>query len=169
MCSSDLAERTTSARLNFLKDKYLMTGLAHGAGVMHFLVFLDDGLVGGFSYTWPRLTDIRELHLLSDFTIAHEKRLAKLVAMVATSREPVRRFDLTFARRTERVRTTVFSDRPVSMKYRGIFDLVERRPGVLLYESHVRPGTLADIYRDWWTRFAQNARGAPQARGAEAP
>ncbi len=162
-------DRTTSARLNFLKDKYLMTGLAHGAGVMQFLVYLDEGLVGGFSYTWPRLTDITELHLLSDFTIAHEKRLAKLVAMVATSREPVRRFDLTFARRTELVRTTVFSERPVSMKYRGVYELAERKPGVLLYESHVRTGTPGDVYRDWWTRFAQNARGAPQARGAEAP
>ncbi|MFX8106652.1 hypothetical protein ABTK92_20370, partial [Acinetobacter baumannii] len=76
-----------------------------------------------------RVTSLSALYLLSDFAIAREKRLAKLIAMLATGRESTERYDRRRVRRTKVIVTTAFTDRPISMKYRGIFELLSRKPG----------------------------------------
>jgi hypothetical protein len=56
--------------------------------------------------------------------------------------------------RFARVETTVFTDKPVSMKYRGIFELKARKPGFLQYVSPVRRQGVQAIYREWFERYA---------------
>jgi hypothetical protein len=164
----------SSGQMNFLKDHYLSKGIAHGSGNGNFLVMIDGNLAGGFILKRNRVVKEGFLYLLCDFAISPKSRVSKLVAMLATSEVVVHRLEMVSVRRLTGVYTTASTDRPVSMKYRGIFDLVGREPGKLLYASKVRRQTPAEIYAEWFARFVGNARapgeaGGPEAAGQERP
>ncbi len=148
----------TSAQMTFLRNAYLAKGIAHASGVANYLVLLDGALAGGFIYSRDKYDPANCIYLLSDFCITHERRLAKLVAMLACSRESVQAWCKRFVVRPHAMRTTAFTDAPVSMKYRKIYELTSRKPGQLAYEapiSQARPA--AAIYLDWLARFGQAA------------
>lgn len=120
-------------------------------------------LVGGFIYRqlslqWtPEIGPTTALYVLSDFSIDGRRRLAKLVAMLASGQEQVLQFDRRRVQRTGWVTTTAFTDKPVSMKYRGIYKRLSKKPGKLNYASEVRRVSNADIYADWWKRYGKRA------------
>ncbi len=147
---------TRSEHMNYLKDRYLARGIDHVSGMASYLVYVDGGLVGGFIFARSRWGEQDRLYLLSDFAIVRDRKLSKLVAMLATSRDVIRPLETKLLQRIERVVTTAFTDRPVSMKYRGIFDLMARKPGMLNYGSEVREQSPAEIYGDWFRRYAGN-------------
>lgn len=53
--------------------------------------------------------------------------------------------------------TTVFTEKPISMKYRGIWELESRKPGHLQYVSHVRNQTPEEIYREWYRKHGSKS------------
>lgn len=162
----------TSAQMNFLKNNYLAKGIAHATGMMNWLVLLDGKLAGGFIYTRDKLASPNVIYLLSDFCIVHEGRLAKLVAMLASAQEPVREWNRRNVVKVQLLCTTAFTKRPVSMKYRGIYDLKSRKESWINYERKITGRTAADLYTEWYGRFflgAKNADRAGAAQGAEAP
>jgi hypothetical protein len=146
---------TDSGRMDFLKDKYLQPGLLHFPGLMNFLVFLDGMLAGGFIYRYRHEDPRDELYIQCDFALSRERRLSKLIAMLATSEAATRIYDRRFVNRIRRLNTTAFTDKPVSMKYRGVMELKSRKPGFLNYTAAVRPATTEEVYRDWYRRFGQ--------------
>ena len=152
----------SSAQMNFLKDIYLAKGIAHTSGIANFLVLIDGHLTGGFIYARAKFGgDV--IYLLSDFALAPKSRVSKLIAMLATSAAVIDRMEVKLVQRIESVVTTAFTDRPVSMKYRGIFEIIGRSPGMINYASKVRRTTPAGVYAEWFQRFVANARykGAP--------
>ncbi len=157
----------TSRQMNFLKDIYLAKGIAHTSGVANFLVLIDGQLAGGFIYARSKFGG-DDIYLLSDFALSPRSRVSKLIAMLATSETVIRRMEIKLVQRIGAVYTTAFTTRPVSMKYRGIFELVGRKPGMLNYASKVRQQTPAEIYAEWFQRFVANARHAGAAERAEA-
>jgi hypothetical protein len=163
----------TSAQMTFLRNAYLAKGIAHATGVANYLVMLDGKLAGGFIYSRDRWDPANAIYLLSDFCIVHERRMAKLIAMLAASFEPVNAWCRRFIVRPNRLHTTAFTDLPVSMKYRGIYDLKGRKPGALDYECAVgnRERTAKAVYLEWLGRYAQAAdpdRAAKAQRAAHA-
>ena len=89
---SDSRVRIISAKsehMNFLKDRYLAKGIQHVSGMANFLVYLDGLLAGGFILNRPKFGDHGSLYLLSDFSLSRSRRLSKLIAMLATSRDIV--------------------------------------------------------------------------------
>lgn len=138
--------------MNFLKDKYLKAGLAHSTGSINLLVMVDGMLVGGFIYTRGRFGG-SDLYLLSDFALDGRRRLAKLVALLATSKTAVRIFEKRYLERAGSITTTAFTDKPISMKYRGVFELTSRKPGFLQYASKVRDARPDELYAEWWRKF----------------
>jgi hypothetical protein len=65
---------------------------------------------------------------------------------------------------------TAFTDQPVSMKYRGIYDLTSRKPGQLNYQAEINDRTAKAIYLDWLGRYgSQNADQTRRARRSQAP
>jgi len=48
--------------------------------------------------------------------------------------------------------TTAFTDAPVSMKYRGIYELRGRKEGHLQYYSAIRQQTPREIYTEWFKK-----------------
>lgn len=152
--------------LTFLKNRYLARGIRHTAGDLNFLVYLDGMLVGGFIYSRDKFGAQGSVYLLSDFAITSERRLSKLVAMLATSRLAVTVARKRFLADLRSIETTAFTDRPVSMKYRGIFELKARKPGQLQYRSSIRDGSPQDIYREWFRRWGGEQ---PRASGDAGP
>jgi hypothetical protein len=76
--------------------------------------------------------------------------------------------------RYDRISTTVFSDHPESMKYRGTWKVHSREeldgPAgrfKISYVSDVRADTLAECYAWWWKR--DGAKQVAEARRRAAP
>ena len=160
----------SSAQLTFLRNMYLAKGIAHATGVANYLVMLDGKLAGGFIYARDRWDPAGSIYLLSDFCIVHERRLAKLIAMLAGSSETIGAWCRRFVVRPKVLRTTAFTDQPVSMKYRGIYDLVSRKPGQLNYQAEIRDRTAKALYLDWLGRFGTENPDQPRrARRSQAP
>ncbi|GMV18339.1 MAG: hypothetical protein AMXMBFR56_65630 [Polyangiaceae bacterium] len=153
------AVRVGHTEMNFVKDKYLATGLAHSDGMMRWLIFLDGKLAGGFIYTMSSMggSDPTEVYLLCDFSVRQERRLSKLIAMLATGQDQIRVWERARLIRIKLLRTTALTDKPVSMKYRGIYELLSRKPGFLNYGSKVRDLGNAAIYADWYKRLARSS------------
>ena len=147
--------RTDSAKLNFLKDRYLAKGISHVPGDMNFLVYLDGTLAGAFIYAREKFGAGNRVYLLSDFSTSRERRLSKLIALLSTARLPVSVFETRSLMRVLTVATTAFTDKPVSMKYRGVFKLASRKPGMLNYHSHVRSEDPQTLYRLWFGKWAK--------------
>jgi hypothetical protein len=157
----------TSAQMNFLKDNYLAKGITHTAGLANFLVMIDGRLAGGFIYSRDKWGgDL--LYLLSDFALSPRSRVSKLIAMLATSATITDRMAIRLVQRVDSVMTTAFTSRPVSMKYRGIYELLGRGPGILNYGSKIRQQTPAEIYTEWFQRFVANARHTDASRRPDA-
>jgi hypothetical protein len=160
----------TSAQMTFLRNAYLAKGIAHATGVANYLVMLDGKLAGGFIYSRAKYAPGQYIYLLSDFCIVHERRMAKLIAMLATSYEPVEAWCRRTVTRPTKLCTTAFTTQPVSMKYRGIYTLTSRKEGFLNYECAIgdRNRTAKTIYLEWLGRFGKvaDAHRAPAAEGA---
>jgi hypothetical protein len=153
----------TSAQMNFLKDIYLAKGIAHTTGIANFLVLVDGCVAGGFIFARDRFVQDNRIYLLSDFALAPRTRLSKLVAMLATCELVIRLIEVRLVQRIDLIVTTAFTTQPVSMKYRGVFDLVSRKPGMLNYASKIRRQSTDDIYAEWFRRFAGNGGRKAQA------
>lgn len=148
--------RAEAARMTFLKNVYLKKGIVHTPGMANYLVMVDDMLVGGLIYTLPKFGEKASIYLLSDFAIAREGRLSKLVTRLACNREVLRDLGKRFVNRYREVKTTAFSDNPVSMKYRGIFELAKREEKnapegryMLNYVGAPIDETLSQAF-EWW-------------------
>jgi hypothetical protein len=53
------------------------------------------------------------------------------------------------------LKTTVYTDKPVSMKYRGVFNLDRRDKGKLMYSCLFSEKGLDDVYSEWLTKTAK--------------
>jgi len=147
-----------AAQIAFLKSIYLSKGIKFKSGMANFLVLVDGAVVGGITYNQTQYGDRnREVYILSDFAIRGERRLAKLVALIATSSGLTGQLDQQWLTRIERVFTTAFTNKPVSMKYRGIFDIHSRKPGMINYASTVREATPQELYVFWWRKYGAKA------------
>jgi hypothetical protein len=109
------------------------------------------------------------VYLLSDFAVApvDYPRLSKLVVMAVVSAEVHELAERLLRRRWRGVATSVFSDNPVSMKYRGVMDLVDRqplkgrgrsgsdKPWRLNYAAALPRWTLAEAWSEWSKRHSR--------------
>jgi len=97
-------------------------------------------------------------YLLSDFPVAPgSPRLSRLVLYAALSRESQLLIEQAVGHRVRALYTTAFSDRPVSMKYRGAgFEMVGRKEPkgahkryILNYTARLGRWSLAEVLTRW--------------------
>jgi hypothetical protein len=161
--------------MNYLKNVYLSKGIHHVTGQWNYLVYVDGMLVGGFIFSTTRFGDpTRELYLLSDFSISRERKLSKLVAMMATSRDVTRPIDRKLMVRIEEIHTTAFTRNAVSMKYRGIYEITKRADDHLQYMARIRDLTIQETFDEWLAKYGGgepggkgNRRGNGQSRNED--
>lgn len=125
--------RIGTSELAEYKNAYLNKHILFASGKWAFAVVIDGKVVGFLEFgTDPssaiQLQDMTAMYMMADFPIPHTpyKRLSKLIVMLAVSGETRHVLERLRQYRLASVTTTAFTDKPVSMKYRGVFELAKR-------------------------------------------
>ncbi|MBU4231852.1 MAG: hypothetical protein KKF43_04905, partial [Proteobacteria bacterium] len=142
--------------VNYYRDVYLSKGCGIPAdGIMPFIVAVDGKVCGFLIYS---LTMGREIYLLADFAIdsCKYKRLAKLVLLTTQTREVQQAIEEKFLLELPKCTTMVFTDRPVSMKYRGLYKLIRKDPGKLVYETEMGVLKLNEVIPLWLKKYEKS-------------
>jgi hypothetical protein len=175
----------TAGSADYVKGLFLQENIVFVRGMVNVLVYLDDMLAGVLTYNrmnramgdWKQQDAI---YLLSDVSTTRFGRVSKLLPMLAASRQLV---DFVGKRLTHRpvlqVLTTVRTNNPVSMKYRGIFDLIARKeapPGetsgsryIINYGAAPREQTPQQIFKEWLRLHFKDDRARKVTNSYAAP
>lgn len=159
--------------LNFIKDVYLAKGIIHSTGLVNYMVYIDNQLAGGIIYALQKYGVNAQdgttyemsncLYLLSDVTLSNDCKLSKLLALMATSKTLTEPISNRLLSKITYITTTARSLNPVSMKYRGIYELNSRRPSddpidngklILQYGAKVQDATPTDLYKRWFDQYS---------------
>ena len=150
------------AQFQTLRSQYMNVDIKPGQPSLAFAVLVDDTVIGSFAWSVAPTTgggDPTWIYLLSDFPVdpTDYQHLAKLVLYAALSTEAKLLAERLSKHRIRKALTTAFTDRPVSMKYRGLFDLHTRKEApddnphrfMLNYLSDMGRWSLAEGYALW--------------------
>jgi hypothetical protein len=148
---------TINRVVNYYRDVYLSKGVGIPADGEVPLVAAVDGRVFGF-LIYSRMQGGGDVYLLADFVVnsGRYRRLAKLLLLVTQSREVRRLLEEKFLLELPKCRTMVFTDKPVSMKYRGLYQLARRDPGKLVYETDMGILDLSEVIPLWLKKFEKS-------------
>lgn len=147
---------TDNATINHYRHIYLKKGIEISAGDKCFMVFAGGKLFGFLIYkAYSKKGERGTVYLLSDFVVTsrRHKRLSKLLLLVSVSREMKQTLEEALVSRVKAVLTTAFTDKPVSMKYRGIYELVKRGEGYLNYRAEFKNDRIEEAIRIWKTKY----------------
>ena len=190
MPGEEIGQRLSIAIISYaqfcgLRSQYMNAGIVPGQASLCLAVLVDDRLVGSFALSFSpssnRYHSPLSSYLLSDFPVDNTDypRLAKLVLHAALSRESKLLIERHAHRRVNHLLTTALTHRPVSMKYRGLFELVSRKDlderkknrynpsGVeskfeLQYKAHLGQWSLAEGMALWQKKHGQRVEHADQ-------
>ena len=119
-----------------LRSEYMNINIRPGAATLAVGVFVDKKLCGVYAFSasptqsnWDTHIDTPTIYLLSDFPVepVDYDRLSKLVLYAALSEESKLLAERITRKRVKSLVTTAFSKNPVSMKYRGLFKVLNRK------------------------------------------
>jgi hypothetical protein len=152
-------------------------------------VLVDGKLVGSFAFSsgGRDYGGISEIYLMSDFPVAPTDypRLSKLVLYAALSHESKLLAERITRHRVRTIYTTAFSNKPVSMKYRNLFHIVNRKenpawtpdatgPGahyeqryLINYKAPMGQWSLAEGLAEWKAKYGERAAGHHPAHSAD--
>lgn len=153
---------------DYVKGLFLQENITFTSGMVNMLIYLDDMLAGVLTFNrmnrgvggW-KVQDA--VYLLSDTSTTRYGRVAKLIAMLATCEDVLGYCQRRLTHRpVKQVITTVRTNAPVSMKYRGIYNIISRKEPderdtsgsqyILNYGSDPRPMSPDEIYAEWWRK-----------------
>ena len=150
---------TDNHRLNYYKNLFLKKGIDHATGLSPLFVFLDGHLFGFLlfdviRYGMDQDKATRGIYMLSDFVIASPiARLSKLLLLSTRTRELQEILKEKFIQAVDFILTTAFTDKPVSMKYRGIYKLIKRGEGFLQYTAPAGDITAEEAVKTWIRKY----------------
>ena len=153
-------KRIKTTELARFKDAFLSKAVLYGQGTWAFAVLVDGVTVGFLEYT-PARYFTNDVYMMADFAVPGTpyRRLSKLVLMLAVAGETRILLERLSEVRQRNVRTTAFTDRPVSMKYRGVMKLQRRgqdddgRP-FLNYGAGFNDSTWQGVLAEWLKRHS---------------
>ena len=143
--------------VNYYRDVYLSKGVGIPAdGEAPFAVAMD-GKVFGF-LIFARMQGRGDVYLLADLVVNYTRyrRLAKLLLLVIQTREIRRMMEEKLLAELPTCTTLVFTDEPVSMKYRGLFKQVRRDPGKLVYQTYMGIRRLEEVIPLWLKKYEKS-------------
>jgi hypothetical protein len=147
--------------LQFYVQNYLSKTIDPVSGRWAFLVLVDGRVAGALNFSSDRYAGGADgVYLLSDFAVwpTRYERLSKLVVMAACSVEVREFIERSREMRVRRFVTTAFTDKPVSMKYRGLLELLKRGEGFLQYGAEFTCSGLQEIFSGWWSKYGMRLR-----------
>ena len=167
----------TEPQFAALRSKYMNEKIRPATPACSFGVLVDGKLVGAYALVFQahftvegwvsRGLEEPRAYLLSDFPVAPTKhrRLAKLVLLAAVSREGQLLAERYGHKRIRSLISTAFSQKAVSMKYRGVFEILSRKEStvegarfMLNYGSRVGGHTLGESLALWKSKWAGSSK-----------
>lgn len=154
--------RASMSEIDYLRMIYLKKGIVLGSAPFCYLWFLDDYVFGACMFDFLKVSKygMDAVWMKSDFVIDHPiQKLSRLLIMGVLSSEFKEELDIRYKHECGIIATSVFTDKPVSMKYRGVFKLYERGVGKLHYiqEAGVR-GHLGEILKSFVKKYGNEPR-----------
>ena len=151
--------RASMSEIDYLRMIYLKKNIILGSAPFCYLWFIDDYVFGATMYDFIKVQKygFDAVTMKSDFVIDSDiPKLSKLLIMGVLSEEYKAELDIRFKQDVGTISTSVFTDKPVSMKYRGVFDLSERGSGVLYYTQKAGIlGSLEEIIKQFVKKHAK--------------
>jgi hypothetical protein len=142
--------------INYFKAFYMANKVNYTTGGDLGLVFMADGQAFGFTSFSKTLSTIEQIFMQSDFVVnSHTPKLSKLLIMLVKSREVRKIIARKMANYYEGVKTTVYTNNAVSMKYRSVFDLERRDKGKLIYSAKFGDQSLSQLYKQWIRKYGK--------------
>ncbi|XDD52513.1 hypothetical protein AB3N59_20405 (plasmid) [Leptospira sp. WS92.C1] len=115
------------------------------------IAFLVDGKVFGFAGFKKFMSNMDSMFVSSDFVVkSGERRLSKLLIMLLLSKEVKHLLRSHYLHAYRGVKTSVYTEHPVSMKYRGVYELTERKKGKLVYSQEFTNAFIGEIFKTWF-------------------
>jgi len=126
--STIAVKKISQGQMNTLRSLYLNHGIAPASASINLAVIIDGKLIGAIGLSKSNHS-MGDAYIMSDFVIRplQYKRASKLVLAVAVSKEIKRLMEQTFNVKVDEIATTAFTDKPASMKYRGLFEVHSRK------------------------------------------
>jgi hypothetical protein len=146
------------------KEAFLGRNVNPAQGMWGFAVMIGGAAIGFLEFNEAEFMSPDTLYLMADFAVPGTiyPRLSKLVLALALSGETRRVLERTVQRRLRRLFTTAFTDREVSMKYRGVMDLHRRGQTAegqkfLNYVGGFNAKPWKEVLNEWWTRYGSKS------------
>lgn len=140
--------------VNYYKAFYMANKVNYTTGGDLGLAFMADGMAFGFSSFSKQLSTLEQIFMQSDFVVnSNTERLSKLLIMLTKSHDVRKLIARKMGNYYDGVKTTVYTKSPISMKYRGVFDLERRDEGKLMYTANFTDNSLKDLYTLWLKKY----------------
>lgn len=138
--------------INWYKHLYMSARVDYSEGGDFGLLFALDGKVFGFASFSKLLGTVDKEHLFlqSDFVVDSKiPRLSKLVLELLLSKEVKQMISGKYLFEYTGVQTSVYTEKPVSSKYRGVFELLKRDKNKLVYIGRFNVLSLQENFKEW--------------------
>lgn len=154
--------RASMSEIDYLRMIYLKKGIVLGSAPFCYLWFLDNYVFGACMFDFLKVSKygMDAVWMKSDFVIDHTiPKLSRLLITGVLSTEFKEELNIRYKHECGIIATSVFTDKPVSMKYRGVFKLHERCVGKLHYiqDSGIR-GNLDEILKAFVQKYGNEPR-----------
>lgn len=127
--------RAKMSEVDYLRAMYMKKDILLGGSPFSYLWFVDDYLIGASMFDFSK-QGLMKAWMKSDFVIdSNQSKLSKLLIMGVLSTEFAKELKVKYRTDLEAIHTTVFTNKPVSMKYRGVYTLAKKDAGKLHYEA----------------------------------
>lgn len=140
-------------RARFPSDKLKVLGSVD----VSFVVLIDKRYAGAFAFVKQK--NFKSFYLLSDFVFVNKRKLSKLIPMLARSKEVIEYVEMKLNMELNvPLITKVQTEAPISMKYRGIYELDKRVDDGLIYSTKAKERTLQEEYRLWLEKYYNKSK-----------
>ena len=140
--------------VNYYKDFYMANKVNYTNGGDLGMIFFADGMAFGFCSFSKMQSNLDELFCLADFVVnSHQAKLSKLLIMCELSHDTQMEIARKYGEYYKAIKTPVYTNNPVSMKYRGVFKLAKREEGKLTYIGEFGKESITNIYKSWLKKY----------------
>jgi len=154
--------RAQMGEIDYLRMIYLKKGIILGSAPFCYLWFIDGYVFGACMFDFLKVNKygMDAVWMKSDFVIDHPiPKLSKLLIMAVLSTEFKEELEIRYKHEVGTIATSVFTDKPVSSKYRGVFTLYERAVGKLHYiQDAGNRGGIDSIMKQFVAKYGKEPR-----------
>lgn len=154
------AQVVPTSLITYFKHFYMSGRVNYTSGGDFGVIVFADGKAFGFAAFSKQMSTMTHCFIHSDFVSRSDTpKLSKLMIQLLKTNEVRRIITRKMMHRFDGLKTSVYTDKPVSMKYRGVFRLDRRDKGKLMYSCEFSGQGLEEVYQAWLTKQKKRNNG----------